>query len=334
MQRSKFPYSVRSSAKVVRHAVSIDERRAKFRSDLISGKGPGGEENPGQHHHHHHRKKRNEEPNGDKITQNARPAERSTDRFRRPSHVRQSLSPGEPRSQLGKGGDRNGFLKPRQSSPDGPKWRAQSPVSSIWSNVSQLSMPPQRPCEDDDDDLDEAAEQDLEELWFPGCHADIGGGWPISADEVLPLSHGPLVWMVREAEKAGLNFNRDMLVKLKCGDDFQKDWSELDNSASAGDPGIPTVQVTSSTNPDLFSSPHDEKQNPGWARGFEPDASKESEFHKSLHAAGTRGRLHDCLKFKNGLGPMSVISWKMMEYLPFRRMDLKPDGSWAAISFP
>jgi uncharacterized protein (DUF2235 family) len=36
MQRSKFPYTAHSSAKVIRHAVSIDERRAKFRQDLIS----------------------------------------------------------------------------------------------------------------------------------------------------------------------------------------------------------------------------------------------------------------------------------------------------------
>lgn len=194
-------------------------------------------------------------------------------------------------------------------------------------------MAPRRLCEDDDE-LDESAEQDLEELWFPGCHADLGGGWPISADEELPLSHGPLVWMVREAQRAGLDFDREMMVKLKCGDDLQGDWSELDNSASAGDSRIPTVQVTSSTKPDLFSSPRSEKQDPGWAQGLEPEAPKQSEFHKSLHVAATRGRLHDCLKFKNGLSAMSVISWKLMEYLPFRRMDLKPDGSWAAISFP
>lgn len=37
MQRSKFPYTAHSSAKVIRHAVSINERRAKFRQDLISG---------------------------------------------------------------------------------------------------------------------------------------------------------------------------------------------------------------------------------------------------------------------------------------------------------
>lgn len=36
LQRSKFPYTARSTAKDIRHAVAIDERRAKFRSDLIS----------------------------------------------------------------------------------------------------------------------------------------------------------------------------------------------------------------------------------------------------------------------------------------------------------
>ncbi|KAK4898489.1 hypothetical protein LTR27_004086 [Elasticomyces elasticus] len=36
MSRTKFPYTAKTSAKVVRHAVAIDERRAKFRHDLVS----------------------------------------------------------------------------------------------------------------------------------------------------------------------------------------------------------------------------------------------------------------------------------------------------------
>lgn len=36
MERNKFPYTAHSTARVIRHAVSIDERRAKFRQDLIS----------------------------------------------------------------------------------------------------------------------------------------------------------------------------------------------------------------------------------------------------------------------------------------------------------
>jgi len=39
--RTKFPYTGRSSAQVIRHAVSIEERRAKFRQDLIGEKPRG-----------------------------------------------------------------------------------------------------------------------------------------------------------------------------------------------------------------------------------------------------------------------------------------------------
>ncbi|KAK2839341.1 hypothetical protein FQN49_006233, partial [Arthroderma sp. PD_2] len=50
MQRSKFPYTAKTSARVIRHAVGIDERRAKFRQDLISQMGSY----KAKHHHHHH----------------------------------------------------------------------------------------------------------------------------------------------------------------------------------------------------------------------------------------------------------------------------------------
>jgi uncharacterized protein (DUF2235 family) len=35
MSRTKFPYTARTTARVIRHAVSISERRAKFRQDLV-----------------------------------------------------------------------------------------------------------------------------------------------------------------------------------------------------------------------------------------------------------------------------------------------------------
>lgn len=47
--------------------------------------------------------------------------------------------------------------------------------------------------ESDEDGVDRG--QDIEEVWFPGCHGDIGGGWDLPPDEE-PLSHGPLVWVV------------------------------------------------------------------------------------------------------------------------------------------
>jgi uncharacterized protein (DUF2235 family) len=49
MSRTRFPYTARTTAKVIRHAVSIGERRAKFRQDLIAEKKPGH-----SHSHAHH----------------------------------------------------------------------------------------------------------------------------------------------------------------------------------------------------------------------------------------------------------------------------------------
>lgn len=67
---------------------------------------------------------------------------------------------------------------------------------------------------------------------------------------------------------------------------------------------------------------------------MEPETSQESEFQQTLFRAATKGVLHDCLEFNNGLRVGSVLSWKMMDWFPFRRMDLRPNGSWKAMSIP
>lgn len=197
-------------------------------------------------------------------------------------------------------------------------------ASSIQTTTSQNSYihaihPGYEPGEEVDED--EAAAQDVEELWFPGCHADLGGGWPLGKGEESPLSHGPLVWMVREAQKAGIDFDQDKMCTLGCcNNDFR--------SYNA----IPDVQITKPTT-DLFRNPPSDHEMSGWAPGLEPETRTQSAFHKTLHAAATKGVLHDCLEFNNGLSATSVLSWKIMEYLPFRRMDLNPDGTWGAISW-
>lgn len=64
------------------------------------------------------------------------------------------------------------------------------------------------------------------------------------------------------------------------------------------------------------------------------DAEHYVTFHRALQQSGTAGFIHDCLEFGGGLPRSSVLSWKLMEYLPFRRMDLQKDGSWVAIRYP
>lgn len=135
--------------------------------------------------------------------------------------------------------------------------------------------------------------------------------------------------MVREAQKAGLEFDDDKMRVLRCVD------ADFDISMAAGNANgtsMPGIEVTAPT--DLFQRQHSEHGPSGWATDLEPNPPPRSAFHNNLHTAATKGVLHDCLEFNNGLGKASVLSWKMMEYMPFRRMDLKSDGSWQAISMP
>jgi len=50
---------------------------------------------------------------------------------------------------------------------------------------------------------DPMKDQDRLEVWFPGVHCDVGGGYPGSCN----LSQIALAWMVREAECAGVRFH-------------------------------------------------------------------------------------------------------------------------------
>ncbi len=133
--------------------------------------------------------------------------------------------------------------------------------------------------------------QDILEIWFSGNHSDIGGGWPKHHTETWPLSHAPLVWMVQEAQKAGLVFDSEKLVDLHCSPDKIDDYGNK-------------------------------------------DIGHERKFSDALHQSSVSGFMHDCLERRKGLKALSVISWNIMEHLPFRRMDLQPDGSWKPIRWP
>lgn len=294
MRRSKFPYTARSSAKVIRHAVSIDERRAKFRQDLISQ-----DKMSKRHHgfpHHRPRHVASNEKRGPLQVSDADEFESTV--FRRPS---QAL----PKIALTGASDRDIKRSLAKEQEQGDT-SAQSidnasnrEIASMDTDRSQISL--QLPQHDDESDSDGGTEQDIEEVWFPGCHADIGGGWSLADGEEYGLSHGPLVWMVREVQNAGLPFNPEKMLELKCCEDY--------TLPVPGNDGMAASHLTEK---------HDQPKS----------------FPQILHSAATLGRMHDCLQFNNGIPRNSVLSWRIMEFLPFRRMDLQPDGSWKSIRWP
>ena len=60
----------------------------------------------------------------------------------------------------------------------------------------------------------EPRKQDSRQVWFSGCHSDIGGGYP---EAESGLSKFPLHWMIRQAQAHGLNANTSMFNHLVAG---------------------------------------------------------------------------------------------------------------------
>ena len=56
--------------------------------------------------------------------------------------------------------------------------------------------------------------QDILQVWFAGVHCDVGGGYP---ETESAESKYPLIWMIEEATKAGLNFNPSTVKQLAWG---------------------------------------------------------------------------------------------------------------------
>ena len=218
------------------------------------------------------------------------------------------------------------------------------------------------------------AEINIAGIWlilFTGCHADIGGGWPLEKGESIGLSHPPLIWMIHEARKAGLPFDQD---SLECAGYILPPDDNIEATAfpqpapprhqslapdmlsnrfvaaseqqkQRSKSMVPTLQLDGASLPtspiqsppiqpafnDPFPSSGKDKIGPS-PNEVPPEAM--NKFLDALHTASTGGRMHDSLEFKTGTPATGVLSWRIMEYMPFRRMDLRPDGTWAPIRFP
>ncbi|RAQ45536.1 hypothetical protein AFGD_005798 [Aspergillus flavus] len=109
----------------------------------------------------------------------------------------------------------------------------------------------------------DSGKQDIQEVWFPGGHSDVGGGWDFDKEEDWRLSHGPLVWMVHEAQRAGLHFDKEKLDMLVSSERQEK---------------VDSV----------------DKKSEKLARDSPED------LVKSLHLSSTKGVLHDSLKTGEG----------------------------------
>jgi hypothetical protein len=166
-----------------------------------------------------------------------------------------------------------------------------------------------------------------------------------------PASHIPLSWMVREAMKAGLSFDMDKVVSMGCCDaldslDAQQQPQffapgppppqEPAVDAAAPRPALPTFRfdggsqptspvIDNGIAPDGPAPDEESAKVEGVAHDLPEilsptlNETPRSHFHSLIHRAH-RARIHDSLAYGGGLGLFAVASWRLMEYLPFRRM--------------
>lgn len=312
MQRSKFPYTARSSARVIRHAVSIDERRAKFRQDLMYQQANRRRRN--QHGHWRdleHMLGHGRDGESGAETDDAQGTQHD-DRGRRSA---QHTAPGDRKSSANPQGTKYMPYRARSKSAARPDRR----VSVTGCNASEQFSTIE--YEDSDD-------QDIDEVWFAGGHGDVGGGWQTESAG-KNASHVPLVWMVREAMRAGLKFDLEKVQELDCFDMYN----------DYGSAGVKNSRKRQARGPDILLNQEGED-------GGEPVAppspdtlagDEEQDFKKvfldMMHKAHL-ARIHDSLVYGGGLSATAVTAWKVMEWMPFRRMDLQADGTWKPINWP
>lgn len=150
MRRSKFPYTARSSARVIRHAVSLDERRAKFRQDLIS------QERPDRSHyykgHGRHRRMIDVGQGTRDDTDNEKSGDEDAERGRNGT-----LAPPER------------FSNPHETS--GVRSRSPGYSSAVSTRSGACSVRTFDAHEIWNMTEEDEGEQDIQEVWFPGCHA-------------------------------------------------------------------------------------------------------------------------------------------------------------------
>ena len=160
MQRSKFPYTARSSARVIRHAVSIDERRAKFRQDLIS------QDRPNKFDRYKRRRRRKHALMAHTLdgVDSGDEGSLSADE---PPRGRSLSKPNERRDTLAVPSGRLRDASQTSARSASPAYTGGD--ASVATSISNLSLDVVQNYQYSDSD--DEGEQDIREVWFAGCHA-------------------------------------------------------------------------------------------------------------------------------------------------------------------
>jgi hypothetical protein len=125
--------------------------------------------------------------------------------------------------------------------------------------------------------------------------------------------------MIREAESAGLPFNQTKILALDNRSEERVEAATRAEYVFGGHSGSLLTKLS-----------HPSPQNSAEVKN---DQVPMSALHEMMIKA-RRAKVHDSLDFNCGMDFRSVLLWRIMEYMPLRRMDLQHDGSWKLIRWP
>ncbi|KDQ32069.1 hypothetical protein PLEOSDRAFT_1111081 [Pleurotus ostreatus PC15] len=163
---------------------------------------------------------------------------------------------------------------------------------------------------------DHSKQTDIEEVWFAGCHCDVGGG-SVPNETQHSLARIPLRWMIRECFKTntGIMFDCEGLQALGL------DPGALFPEVLPRPPmatGFGTLRIQDI--PKSISGPPDDTQLPNFA-----DAGDFSALYKSEED-------HDLLDLLSPVYDQLSLApyWWVLEVWPVKQRYQKSDNSWAS----
>ncbi|KAI0110078.1 hypothetical protein F4814DRAFT_461239 [Daldinia grandis] len=156
--------------------------------------------------------------------------------------------------------------------------------------------------------------EDIKEVWFPGCHGDVGGGWPASAEHPLDTGKQMTVWQrvknfwtTRKSKDPTMDIGSDPFQMS----DIPLAWM------------IREVELVGQMDPSAALK---------WCKnlnGFKRRYEKRKD-------QALKGFIHDSLSYGYGSGFATVLLWKFLEWLPLiTRWELfHRHNEWRNIRFP
>ncbi|KAK5988422.1 hypothetical protein PT974_12576 [Cladobotryum mycophilum] len=154
--------------------------------------------------------------------------------------------------------------------------------------------------------------EDIKEIWFPGCHGDVGGGWPSVADNPLDNKQDMTLWQriknfwrSRKPEGPSKDINHDRLQMS----DIPLSWM------------IRELELVG-------------QQEPSSAVKWNENVDKFKKRFQQYKIYALESIYHDSLAFGYGTGFFKVLLWWFMEYLPLITRWELVENKWVNVRFP